>query len=102
MMASQENPRQAKRALRIVVADDDRDAVLTLSTLLQQEGHLALEAYRGDDVLHLVDHYRPDAVLLDIGMPGLTGFEIARALRESLREGCPIASCSHRVESNDS
>jgi DNA-binding response OmpR family regulator len=74
----------------VLVADDDRDAVLMLSALLQQEGHQVLEVYRGDAVLHLVRRYQPDAVLLDIGMPGLTGFEIARQLRDTLRQSCPL------------
>ena len=78
------------RKLRIVVADDDRDAVLMLSTLLQHEGHDVLEVYRGDAVLNMVRRYNPDAVLLDIGMPGLTGFEIARELREHFRNDCPL------------
>ncbi len=78
------------RALRLLVADDDRDAVLTLSTVLQDEGHQVLEVYRGDAVTQLVRRYRPDAVLLDIGMPGLTGFEIARQLRDELGRDCPM------------
>lgn len=78
------------RSLRVVVADDDHDEVLTLSTLLQDEGHQVLEVYRGDAVAALVRKYQPDAVLLDIGMPGVTGFEVARQLREELREACPL------------
>ena len=81
--------RKPARSLRVLVADDDRDAVVTLSTLLQDEGHQVLEVYRGDAVLQLVRRYRPDAVLLDIGMPGLTGFEIARQLRDELGRECP-------------
>ena len=84
--ASQRKPGPS---LRIAVADDDRDAVVTLSTVLQQEGHEVLEVYRGDAVVELVRRYHPDVVLLDIGMPGLTGFEIARRLREELRQACP-------------
>lgn len=79
-----------KPGLRIVVADDDRDAVQTLSALLQQEGHEVIEICRGDAVLHLVKRYHPDAVLLDIGMPGLTGFEIARQLQDQLRPPRPL------------
>jgi CheY-like chemotaxis protein len=82
--------RKPARALRLLVADDDRDAVVTLSTLLQDEGHQVLEVFRGDAVLQLVRRYRPDAVLLDIGMPGLTGFEIARQLRDELGRDCPL------------
>jgi CheY-like chemotaxis protein len=81
---------QPGRSLRVVVADDDRDAVLTLATLLQDEGHQVLEVYRGDAVVQLVRKYQPDVALLDIGMPGITGFEIARQLRDELRHACPL------------
>jgi two-component system OmpR family response regulator len=91
MPTNKPNPgRTPGRALRILVADDDRDAVVTLSTLLQHEGHQVVEVYRADAVLGLVQRYQPDAVLLDIGMPGLTGFEVARQLRETLRNACPL------------
>lgn len=82
--------RKPLRPLRILVVDDDRDAVITLSTVLQDEGHQVLEVYRGDAVLQLVRRYQPDVVLLDIGMPGLTGFQIARQLRDELRDACPM------------
>jgi DNA-binding response OmpR family regulator len=75
--------------LRILVVDDDRDAVVTLSTVLQLEGHEVIEIYRADAVLELARRYKPEVVLLDIGMPGLTGFEVARMLRDELRDTCP-------------
>jgi len=91
MTASEPSKHSAPtRKLRILVADDDRDTVVTLSTLLQQEGHDVLEVYRGDAVMSMVTRYQPDAVLLDIGMPGLTGFEIARQLHETLKDQCPL------------
>jgi len=71
-------------ALRILIADDDRDTVLSLATLLLQEGHEVREIYRGDAVLDQVRVYKPDVLLLDIGMPGLTGFEVARHVRQEL------------------
>lgn len=84
-------PRQQPRPpLRVLVADDDRDTVLTLSTLLQAEGYEVLEVYRGDAVMQLVRRYPLHAVLLDIGMPGLTGFQIARRLRDELGRACPL------------
>lgn len=76
--------------LRIVVADDDRDAVLTLSALLQAEGHTVIEVCRARFVVDLVLRYKPDAVLLDIGMPEVTGFEIARQLRDKFGLACPL------------
>jgi two-component system OmpR family response regulator len=77
------------RALRILIVDDDRDAVVTLSALLQEDGHEVIEAYSGGGVLSLVRSREPDTVLLDIGMPGATGFEIARELRLRLGRSCP-------------
>ncbi len=78
------------RSLRIVVADDDKDAVLTLATVLRHEGHEVREVYRGDAVLDLVREFEADAVLLDIGMPGMTGYDVARRLRERLGGDCPL------------
>jgi DNA-binding response OmpR family regulator len=76
--------------LRILIADDDRDTVLSLATILLQEGHEVREVYRGDAVLDQVRAYKPDVVLLDIGMPGLTGFEIARFMRQELGSARPL------------
>jgi DNA-binding response OmpR family regulator len=83
-----QNPPPA-RALRILIVDDDRDAVVTLAALLQQDGHEVIQAYSGGGVLSLVRSREPDAVLLDIGMPGATGFEVARELRLRLGRSCP-------------
>ena len=82
--------RRSTHKLRILVADDDRDEVLTLSTVLQDEGHEVIEVYRADAVLELARRYKPDVALLDIGMPGMTGFEVARKLQEQLGKQCPI------------
>jgi len=78
-----------KRRLRILIVDDDRDAVMTLTALLQHDGHETISAYGGGGVLSLVRSREPDAVLLDIGMPGATGFEVARELRMRLGRSCP-------------
>jgi two-component system, OmpR family, response regulator len=82
--------KKPKRTLRILIADDDRDTAMSLAAILQHEGHEVSSVYRGDAVLEQVRNYKPDAVLLDIGMPGLTGFEIARELRRQLGAGCPL------------
>lgn len=70
------------RPLRIVVADDDRDAVVTLAAILQKEGHEVREVYRGSEVLRLVRAFDPDVALIDIGMPGMTGYDVAREIRQ--------------------
>ena len=76
--------------LRILIADDDRDTVRSLATILMHEGHEVREVYRGDAVLDQVRAYKPDVVLLDIGMPGLTGFEVARHMRRELGHAHPV------------
>lgn len=80
----------ARKKLRIIVADDDKDAAMTLGTVLQHEGHEVREVYRGDAVLRLITEFRPDACLLDIGMPGMSGYEVARTLRERHGDNCPL------------
>lgn len=80
----------AAKRLRIVVADDDEDTAITLATALRDEGHEVREAYRGDAVLALVADFRPDALLLDIGMPGMSGYELARTLRARFGHHCPL------------
>jgi DNA-binding response OmpR family regulator len=71
----------AERPLRIVVADDDRDSVLTLVMLLREEGHEVRGVYSGRQVMGQVIDFDPDAVLLDIAMPELSGWEVARTIR---------------------
>jgi two-component system, sensor histidine kinase len=66
---------------RILVADDDTDAVLSLLTLLREEGYEARGVHHGAEVLQAVFNFAPDVVLLDIGMPQMSGYEVARALR---------------------
>lgn len=80
----------ARRSLRIVVADDDVDTVRTLATVLLHEGHSVREVYRGDTVLWLIRDFAPHAVLLDINMPGMSGYEVARTLRERYADNCPL------------
>jgi signal transduction histidine kinase/CheY-like chemotaxis protein len=66
---------------RILIVDDSRDGGESLATLLRVLGaHVAL-AHSGRDALECVDSFRPDVVLLDIGMPGMDGYEVARRIR---------------------
>jgi CheY-like chemotaxis protein len=67
---------------RLLVADDNRDAADTLGMLLEMKGYDVRVAYDGRGALALAQEFRPSVVLLDIGMPDLSGYEVARALRE--------------------
>jgi CheY-like chemotaxis protein len=79
-----------RRRLRIIVADDNKDEVVTLATVLADEGHEVREVYRGDAVLRLITEFEPQAVFLDIGMPGMSGYAVARTLRERFGERAPL------------
>ena len=58
---------------RILVVDDNRDAADSLRLLLELSGHEVAVAYSGQDGVQTAEHYQPDVVLCDIGLPGLDG-----------------------------
>lgn len=66
---------------RVLVVDDNVDAANTLVEVLALQGHAAQAAYRGEAALELAERWRPEVVLLDIGMPEMDGFEVARRLK---------------------
>jgi PAS domain S-box-containing protein len=72
-------------ALRLLVVDDNRDAADTLSALLSEMGHDVVVAHDGYQALRMLEGLQPHAVFLDIGMPGLSGYDVAQALRREPR-----------------
>lgn len=68
-------------ALKILVADDSQDGADSLAFLLKAAGHEVFTAYDGRTAIDLAEHHLPDAVLLDIGMPEVSGYDVARAIR---------------------
>lgn len=66
---------------RILIVDDNVDAAQTLDLLLRSLGHQTRVAYDGALGLKLAEEFHPEVVLLDIGMPGIDGYEVARRLR---------------------
>jgi PAS domain S-box-containing protein len=87
--AKAEPPAKPVVAKRILVVDDNVDAATTLQLLLKSLGHEACAVYDGQQALSTAVSFRPDVVLLDIGMPGLDGYEVARRLR-ALRRSEPL------------
>jgi signal transduction histidine kinase/CheY-like chemotaxis protein len=67
---------------RILIVDDNRDAAESLSMLLELAGHEVRVAHLGRAALSLAEAFRPDTALLDIGMPDLSGYEVAHELRQ--------------------
>jgi PAS domain S-box-containing protein len=82
-------PAQAREAVpapaavpqRVLVVDDNADAAATLDLLLCSLGHETRVAHDGMQALEIAREFRPEVILLDIGMPGLDGYEVARRLR---------------------
>jgi two-component system, sensor histidine kinase len=66
---------------RILVVDDNRDAAESLAILLRMLGHDVRTVYDGPQAIAQAEIYRPDLLLLDIGLPGMDGYEVARRLR---------------------
>jgi CheY-like chemotaxis protein len=68
-------------SVRIMIVDDNRDSADSLASLLQLDGHETQVAYSGRSALESASQFRPALVLLDIGLPGMDGYEVARHLR---------------------
>ena len=69
-------------SLRVLVVDDNVDAAEALGLLLQATGYVARMAYDGVSAVKVALESRPNVVLLDIGLPGLDGYEVAKRLRQ--------------------
>jgi CheY-like chemotaxis protein len=67
--------------LRILVVDENVDAARTLAMLCEQMGHDCMFAYDGVAALEAARRLQPDVILLDLGLPQMDGFEVARRLR---------------------
>ena len=78
-------PSDETSPLRLLVVDDNRDAADTLAALLSVMGHDVAVAHDGYQALRMLDGLQPQAVFLDIGMPGLSGFEVAEIVRRERR-----------------
>lgn len=76
-----EQPQTATR--RILVVDDNSDVAETLAELLRQQGNEVATANDGPSAVEKAENLHPDLVLLDIGLPGMDGYEVARRLRQS-------------------
>jgi CheY-like chemotaxis protein len=77
-------------AIRVLIVEDERDTLMTLGILLRSEGYEVHLEPGSAQVAAAVRDFRPHAVLLDIGMPGRDGYEVARELMATLGVSCPI------------
>lgn len=67
---------------RVLVVDDNEDNAESLTVLLRLQGHLVESAHEGRLALETAERFRPDVILLDLGMPGMNGYEVCREIRK--------------------
>src|SRR5690349_6799840 len=74
-------PQRSDSALRVLLVDDNVDATESLGILLQMHGHRVLSRLHPRDALEVAPAFEPDVCILDIGLPSMSGHDLARALR---------------------
>src|SRR3954471_22414092 len=84
--APEEPMETPSRCRRVLVADDNVDAGESLAMLLRLDGHEVELASNGSDAVELFDRMKPEIAILDIGMPGLNGYEVARRIRQKAKQ----------------
>jgi len=85
--------------MRVLVVDDLVDAAQSLASLLRNCGYETHVCYSGAEALAVAKAKQPDTVLLDVSMPGMNGYEIARRLRDAVRSPLKIVAVSGHEQS---
>jgi PAS domain S-box-containing protein len=75
-------PLEGVASRRILIVDDNHDAAASLSLLLELDGHMIMTVHDGPSALAAAEAHRPDVVLLDIGLPVMSGYDVARRIRD--------------------
>ena len=84
------DPRYSPRSLRILIADDEPDSVTALKLLLNDEGHDVIGLSKGADVMRKIEEFKPEVVVLDIAMPDVSGYELAKEIRKRYGQITPL------------
>jgi CheY-like chemotaxis protein len=85
-----DTPARGGQGLRLLLVEDHAETAVILAHLLRRDGHSVVVATDGRTALHAAGVWRPDMVLLDIGLPDVDGWKVARRLREQLRARPPL------------
>ena len=85
--------------MKVLIADDDRDLLNLIAFTLAQEGHLVVKAIDGQVAIHAFENEGPDIVILDINMPGASGFQVCEAIRQ--KSQIPILMLTARGAEED-
>ena len=87
-------------SLRVLVVDDNVDTAESLALLLRSDGHDVRTAHDGPTALETALAYRPNVALLDIGLPGVSGFEVAKRMRPDLQDVVLVAMTGYGQEAD--
>ena len=79
-----------RKLARVLVVDDNRDAATTLGALLAASGYTVATSFDGESALREAEQFAPDICVLDISMPGMDGYELARRLRQKSADRPPV------------
>jgi len=100
--APAEAARRDDTAYRVLIVDDYADAAISMAALLKVDGQDVRVAHDGPAALEMARDFKPRIVLLDIGLPGMNGFEVARALRaEPATRDCLLVAVSGYGQAED-
>jgi CheY-like chemotaxis protein len=91
----------AAAARRVMVVEDNADNAELLRTFLQMDRHEVKVVNDGPSALELASSFQPDAVLLDVGLPGMDGLEVARRLRETRGKGLLLVALTGHAREED-
>jgi len=92
---------QRNRGRRVLVVDDNRDAAESLADILRLLGHSVDVAYDGPSAVEKVRANPPNVVLCDIGLPGMSGYDVAKALRGANVDGLQLIALSGYAQPED-
>jgi DNA-binding response OmpR family regulator len=86
-----EGPHEPSRSLSVLIVDDDPDSADSLALLLEHWNHRVCVAYDGQAAIDIYRSQLPEIVLLDVGLPDIDGYEVARALKREPHQAVLVA-----------
>lgn len=91
----------ARKTRRVLVVDDDQTSAVSLGMILTEAGYQVETAFNGNAALELLRRFEPEICILDINMPGMSGYELARHIREELPDHTPVLATMTACSTND-
>ncbi len=86
---------------RVMIVDDNHDAADSMALLVQFAGAATQVAYSGESAIVAIENFKPAVVLLDLGMPGMDGFEVCRLIRQKFRDEIAVVALSGWGQNSD-